>query len=470
MFHFNKKNSNSNQPVSNNTPNNTPPYNQNNQNYSNPNPYNPDTQSTNQTYNNYLDEEAEIKEVEPKVKKSSSFGSFVMGFLIAFLIFILLLALLLGSLYYTGRITNANLKQIINPNSEEAEKELPTEVVRERTRLQIINEDSEVIETVKKTDESVVSVIISRDAENLDDFFGIETGGSSPQRSEVGAGTGFIVSKEGHIITNRHVVGAENNSYTVVFSDGAIVDAEILGRDTLLDIAVLKIEPGEKELKPLPIGDSSAIQVGQTVLAIGNSLGRFGNSVSRGIVSGLDRTVIASDGDGGSSEILNNVIQTDASINPGNSGGPLLDIYGNVIGVNVARAEADNIAFAIPIDDVKIVLESVIETGQIQRPFIGIRYREITPEIAKQNNLKKDYGIIVISENNEPAVAPESSAQKAGIKQGDIILEINENQINIKNPLQKQIQKYRVGDKIKLKVLREDKEFEVTVELGLMPQ
>ena len=141
MFHFNKKNSNSNQPVSNNTPNNTPPYNQNNQNYSNPNPYNPDTQSTNQTYNNYLDEEAEIKEVEPKVKKSSSFGSFVMGFLIAFLIFILLLALLLGSLYYTGRITNANLKQIINPNSEEAEKELPTEVVRERTRLQIINED-----------------------------------------------------------------------------------------------------------------------------------------------------------------------------------------------------------------------------------------------------------------------------------------------------------------------------------------
>lgn len=433
----------------NNYPSNSTAYNQTQSNFSN-------------NTNPYLFEE---KEEKVKVIKSGGVGAGFFGGLISSFLFF---SLILIALIYFFDININDLRQgkLGFNKEEEKEKNSKVEVITETTKREIIDEDSEIIKTVKKTDESVVSIVITQNLETSGSLFDSIISNSKP--TQVGAGTGFVVSKEGHIITNRHVVSAQNASYTVVFSNGQSAEAKVLDRDAFLDIAVLKVDSKNKDLKPLPIGKSSDLQMGQTVLAIGNSLGRFGNSVSRGIISGLGRNVIASDGRGGEAEMLTNVIQTDASINPGNSGGPLLDIQGNVIGVNVARADADNVAFAIPIDDVKIILETVIETGQIQRPFIGIRYRDITPEIAQRNNLKFDYGAVIISQDDQPAITPNSPAEKAGLKERDIILEINKKKITPTSTIPSIISGYRPGDEINLKVLRDKEVLDIKLVLDTM--
>jgi len=336
--------------------------------------------------------------------------------------------------------------------------------------VNVVREESAIIEAVNKAKESVVSVVITKDLpvfeDNFDWFwFGPRRQIGTEQR-QVGAGTGFIVDKNGLIITNRHVVQDEGASYTVVFNDGEKYEAKVLARDSLLDIAFLKID-AKRDLVPLSLGSSTDLKVGQTVIAIGNALGEFSNTVSLGIISGLKRSIVASDGMSGS-ELLSNVIQTDASINMGNSGGPLLDIKGNVIGVNVAVAsQAENIGFAIPIDLVKDLLTRLSQDGSIERPKLGVRYMLVTPSIAKEEGLPYEYGAIIVkgSRRNQLAVVPGSPADKAGLQENDIILEVNGEKVTEKNQLANLIQSFRFGDVVTLKVWKKGEVVEVKVKL-----
>lgn len=321
---------------------------------------------------------------------------------------------------------------------------------------------SAVIDVVDKSIDSVVSIVVRQDVPNR------RQSGSAQQRT-VGAGSGFIITKEGLVLTNRHVVDEEDADYTVVLNDGTEIAATVIGRDPIMDIAVLKIDPGTKELKPLPLGNSAQLKTGQQVIVIGNSLGEFANTVSSGIISALERSIRASNSAGTSAELLDGVFQTDASINPGNSGGPVLDLAGNVVGVSVAIAqEAENIGFAIPIDSVKKVIDSAIQFGEIRRPYLGVRYTTVTPQIKEDNNLKVDYGALVIAgDAGQPGVIAGSPAADAGIQVGDVILEVNGVRLDQEGTsLQKEIQKYNVGDKVELKYQRGDeiKTINVTLE------
>lgn len=337
--------------------------------------------------------------------------------------------------------------------------------------VQVINEDSAIIEVAEESSPSVVSIVITQDVpiyENyrfnpFSDRF-LERRQIGTEEQQVGSGTGFIVSEDGLIITNRHVVDSEDASYTVFFSDGSRKIATVVARDTLLDIAFLDIE-GEG-YQPLPIGSSSELKVGQRVIAIGNALGEFSNTVSTGIISGLSRNIVAGNQDGSRAERLTDVIQTDASINLGNSGGPLLDIQGNVIGVNVAVAgNAENIGFAIPIDFVKEILDSVVSTGEIQRPYLGVRYVLISEEIQERNNLSVDYGALVSRGNTQAdvAVIPGSPADIAGIIENDIILEVDGVRIDDENRLEDLIQSYKIGSTVQLKLLSKGSEKNISV-------
>ena len=339
--------------------------------------------------------------------------------------------------------------------------------------VKVVNESSAIVDVAEKASPSVVSIVITQNVPIyeqyrynpfFDDFQSRKQIGT--QEKEVGAGTGFIVTKDGMIITNRHVVDQEDASYTVFLSDGSKQSATVVARDTLLDIAFLDIEGSN--YTPLTLGTSSNLKVGQSVIAIGNALGEFSNTVSSGIVSGLSRNIVAGDQNGSSTENLRGVIQTDSSINLGNSGGPLLDIEGNVIGVNVAIAsDAENIGFAIPIDVVKDILKSVQDSGKIERPYLGVRYVLNNQNIMKQNKLSVDYGALVIrgATQDQLAVLPGSPADKAGIVENDIILEVNGVKVNSENRLEELIQGYKINSEVTLKVLRKGNEINVKVVL-----
>lgn len=344
-------------------------------------------------------------------------------------------------------------------------------VIQER---QVVSETSAVVDVVDQVGNAVVSIIVTKDLPRLeryyynpfgdDSFFGIpRLREEGVEERQIGAGSGFVVSSDGYIVTNRHVVDDEEASYTVVFNNGERIDAEVLDRDTYLDIAILKIDVNEADY--LNLGDSDQIKIGQRAIAIGNALGEFQNSVSDGIISGLSRSITAGNARGGEVEQLDNIIQTDASINPGNSGGPLLDYSGNVIGVNVAVAQnAENIGFAIPINEVKRVVESVIEFGEIRRPYLGVRYTNVNQMIAEQNNLSVDYGALIISgSENQPGVIPNGPADLAGLEEGDVILEINGERIE--NNLRSLIQEYEIGEVLQLLVIRDNQELEFDVQL-----
>lgn len=344
--------------------------------------------------------------------------------------------------------------------------------------VRVTNEESAIIDVASQSSPSVVSIVITKDVPVYEDYyynpFGDEFDFGIPRRrqngteeQQIGSGTGFVVSQEGMIITNRHVVEDETASYTVIFNDGTKKDATVLARDTILDIAFLKVD--SVNVPPLPLGSSKDLKVGQTVVAIGNALGEFSNTVSAGIISGLSRDIIAGDAQGRSTEQLDDVIQTDASINPGNSGGPLLDVGGNVIGVNVAVAQAENIGFAIPIDVVKDLMNRLNSEGQIERPVLGVRYISIDESVQQENSLTVDYGALVTrgETTSQVAVLPGSPADKAGIIENDIILEVNGVKVDATNPLQKQIQEYRIGDQITLKILRKGSEIEIPVILEI---
>lgn len=317
-----------------------------------------------------------------------------------------------------------------------------------------VNEQSQTIEVVKKVSPSVVSITSEGSALGL---FG------SVQKTK-GAGTGFIVESNGLIATNKHVVSDKNAKYSVFTSDGEEYKAEVKALDPLNDIAFLKIDG--KSLPVAELGDSDGLQVGQSVVAIGNALGQYQNTVTTGVVSGVGRAIEAGDSSGGSAETLENVIQTDAAINPGNSGGPLANIDGQVIGINTAiDQQGQLIGFAIPINMIKKQIESVKVSGKIERPILGIRYIPITKEFAARNNLKTEKGVFVYG-GGDLAVLPDSPAAMAGIKDGDIILKMGNDELDRTHSIVGLLQKYSPGDKVTLTILRDGKEQKVDVTLG----
>ncbi len=333
----------------------------------------------------------------------------------------------------------------------------------------VVTGESELISKIaKEVGPSVVSVNVSSKT-TRNSVFGPRT------QSQESAGTGFIVSKEGVIVTNRHVVPAGATDVSVTLSDGTQLDnVEVIGRtndgDTL-DIAFLKVKDAEgKELIPAKLGDSTKVQVGDKVVAIGNALGQFQNTVTSGIISGYGRSVEAGDDTG--SESLQNLFQTDAAINQGNSGGPLVNASGEVIGINTAIAggTAQNIGFAIPINDVGGLVKSVLKNGKLERPYLGVRYVTLNDEYAYQYNLDVKRGAYVApTGGGQASIIDGSPAQKAGLKEKDIITKVNDQDINEQNSLVSVLGRYSVGDKVKLTVVRDGKTITLDVTLEAAP-
>jgi serine protease Do len=341
----------------------------------------------------------------------------------------------------------------------------------------IVTSQSQLISQIAKTvGPSVVSVNV-----NITD-----TGGGSglgafgfaaPEQARA-AGTGIIIGKNGLIVTNRHVVPAGTTKVSVTLSDGTeLKDVSVVGRtgnsDTL-DVAFLKINNAEgHKLKPATLGNSSAVQVGDNVVAIGNALGQFQNTVTSGIISGYGRSLQAGDSSGSSSESLVDLFQTDAAINEGNSGGPLVNLNGQVIGINTAVAGdgAQNIGFAIPINDVKGLIDQVAKSGKFSRPYLGVRYVQLTADIADEFHLKVRDGAFIAPSNDpgNPSVLPDTPAAKAGLRVNDIITAVNDTKIDQQHSLTALLSQHQPGDKVRLTVLRSGKTLHTTVTLGSAP-
>lgn len=338
--------------------------------------------------------------------------------------------------------------------------------VAEADNLRLDDQEA-TIRAIKSTMPAVVSIVVYDmvDSTSIDIVTGVTN--TASQKQEKGSGTGFLISADGLILTNKHVVNVANEKtgeYRILLNNGKSYYAQLIGKDPLNDLAVLKIF--DKDLPYVQLGDSDKLDVGSTVIAIGNALGKYQNSVTKGIVSGLSRSLVASDAYG-YTESLDNIIQTDAQINPGNSGGPLIGLDGKVIGINVATDNSgSSLGFAIPINDARAVVRSMKEIGRIVRPRIGVRYQMINPEIAAANNLQVNYGAwILYGQDGTPAVPAGSPAEKVGIVNGDIILEINGVKLEGKNTLLSVVQKYKPGNKLGLKIQRGNKMIMKIIEL-----
>jgi serine protease Do len=345
----------------------------------------------------------------------------------------------------------------------------------------ILQEDSAVVDVVKRSSPAVVSIVISKDLNKIpgfginpfefdpfSPFFSVpnRTPSSEPNVQQVGAGSGFFVSADGLILTNKHVVSDEQATYTVLTNDGTSYQATVLTRDPVNDLAIVKVDI--QDAPTLSLADSAQLEIGQRVIAIGNSLGQYQNTVTTGVVSGIGRSIVAGGTEGGV-EALEGVIQTDAAINPGNSGGPLLNSLGQVIGINTAvDREGQLVGFAIPSNDAQKALDSFRKTGRITRPFLGIRYVMITPALAEQEHLPKDYGALIIRGQSaaDVPVVPGSAADKAGLKENDIILEVNGQKVEQSATLSKFLKQFQPGDVVRLKVHSQGQERDVNVTLG----
>ena len=311
---------------------------------------------------------------------------------------------------------------------------------------------SEIANSVSK---SVVSIITNTST----------TGSFFTGQVSQAAGTGFIISSDGYIATNKHVV-ANATKIGVILDDGSTYeDVELIGTDPINDFAIIKIKD-VKDLTPIKIGDSKTTNIGQQVVAIGNALGTYQNSVTSGIISGKGRSLTASDSSRTTYETLSDMIQTDAAINGGNSGGPLVNAAGEVIGINTAYAsQGNNVGFAIPINSVKGIMAGVLKDGKFERAVLGVRYQTITPLIAKEKKLDVTAGAYVKGSNNASAVIKGSAGDKAGIKDGDIITAVNDTKIGTAGSLGSLIGEYAVGDTVKLEVYRDKKYIELNVKL-----
>ena len=369
-------------------------------------------------------------------------------------------------------------------------------------------EESDSIEAIKNVAPATLSIVATKDLQvfkqqPLDPFmndpffrgFGLQLPQQQQQqdqtpqykRQKVAGGTGFIIGNEGLALTNKHVVADTGADYTAVTKDGKEFDVEIISKDPVNDLAVIQLhEPkegskdrktGEKkdfgakptDLPVVKLGDSGSIQVGQKVLAIGNARGEYENSVTAGIISAVGRQIQASDQQGGASETLSGLIQTDAAINFGNSGGPLINLAGEVIGVNTAiDSSATGVGFAIPINQVKPAITSVEKTGRIVRPMLGISHIILDKAKAEELQLKGlEYGALIVGDRSkkEFGVVPGSPAEKAGLRIDDVILEVDGQKITQDNTLLDTVQKHAPGDKLKLKVWRAGTTLDVTTEL-----
>lgn len=340
---------------------------------------------------------------------------------------------------------------------------------------------SPIVEIAKKVCPAVITVIVSKDLPKVEDFYSFPYGGKEylmpmPEKdgkmsvktesTQIGGGSGFIISRDGYVLTSNHVVSDVTADYTVIINPKEKYPATVLSRNPINDIAVLKIEG--KNFPYVELADSDKIQLGEDVLAIGNALGEFSDTLSAGIVSGLSRYITAFGGLDHQMQNLRGLVQTDAAINPGNSGGPLVNMDGKVIGINTAMIMgAQNIGFAIPINYAKKDLNEVKKFGKIVIPFLGVKYVLLSKEMAQANKLPVEDGAMVVREAlGESPVIPDSAADKAGIKEFDIMLECNGEKITAKNPLAEILQKCPVDQETDFKILRDGQEIILKVTLS----
>jgi len=342
---------------------------------------------------------------------------------------------------------------------------------QEKVNQRVVTEESVVIDVVDKVSPSVVTVGLKKTQKvsvgtpfgDLFDPFGFFEPSQTPQvqekKIEQNIGTGFVISADGMVVTNKHVVADTNAEYKVITKDNKEYKVEKIYRDSdpVVDLAILKINASG--LKPIDLGNSDNLKVGQFVIAIGTALGEFRNTVTTGVISGLGRGITAGDQFGGSSEKLDNVIQTDAAINPGNSGGPLLNSSGQVIGVNVATAGgAENISFAVPINVVKEALDNFNKTGKFERAFLGVKYKMISKDLAILNEVPE--GAYVVE------IVAGSPAAKAGIQQRDIITKMDGQSVgSMEGGLAKLIQQKKIGEIVEIEYWRGGKMNKVQVKL-----
>ncbi len=288
---------------------------------------------------------------------------------------------------------------------------------------------------------------------------------SAPGASYSGAGTGIIVSSNGYILTNRHVVASGSAFAVVVNGEDMYEDVKLVGVDPLNDVAFLKVNGGN-DFRAAEFGDSKSLVLGQEVIAIGNSLGIYPNTVTAGIISGMGRSITASDSTGYGTERLTDMIQTDAAINQGNSGGPLVNAGGQVIGINTAvSTSGQGIGFAIPIGAVKGMLRHVLETGQVERAFLGVHYLELDASVAARYDLEVTRGAYVYSDNADPSVIAGSPAADAGIRDGDIITKVGRVDIGKAGSLGTLLGEYTIGDRVDLTIVRDGETLTKTVTL-----
>lgn len=367
-----------------------------------------------------------------------------------FVVLFLILSFIMGLAGGTGAtlilISNSRLQDVLGIKGG------TFNIATTKTEKLRLEESSTIIDATKKVSPAVVSVTSST---NVQDFFGRV----AEQQS---GGTGFIVTNDGLILTNKHVAQSGDN-LSALTADGKSYAAKVAALDPTNDLAILKIDA--TGLPVVDLGDSDDLQIGQWVIAIGNALGELQNTVTVGVISARERQLVA--GSGSSQEQLNNLLQTDAAINSGNSGGPLVNLSGQVVGINTAMAaNAQSIGFAIPINQAKSALDSYKKTGKIIKAQLGVRYVILNREIVKSLNLSVDYGALVSGGGNLPAVVSGSPADKAGFRANDIILEINGEKIDENHTLGAAIQEYQPGDEVEIKYLRDGKENRLKVKLG----
>ena len=313
-------------------------------------------------------------------------------------------------------------------------------------------EETSVANIVSKVTPAVVSIICETRSSGYSYFLG---GGATQS-----AGTGMIVSSDGYIITNKHVVDGVTKVQVVTDAGDTYDDVKILGEDPLNDVAYLKIE-GAKDLPTITLGDSKTIAVGQPVLAIGNALGAYQNTVTQGIVSGVGRSVTASDSNGSNQETLTDMLQTDAAINPGNSGGPLVNAAGDVIGINTAvSTSANGLGFAIPISATKGMLNRIMESGKAERAYLGLTYVTVTAEVAKEAKLSVNHGAYIYNKSSRSgeAIVKDGPADKAGLKTGDVITKVGNVEVGRAGSISTLVGEYKVGDEVELTYVRDGEE------------
>lgn len=409
-----------------------------------------------------MEEERQVP-VQPPVKRPTStvkrksntvkFGQAKLGLLsVVVLVFVAMSSGFVGGWLGANSQSNGN----ITTNVEEGR--------------QVVAEQSNLISTLaKEVGPSVVSIDVTSQRTTNNGFFGPTT---SRQQS---AGTGFIISESGYVATNRHVIPDGTEQVDLTLQDGTVLDdVRVIGKTRdgdPLDVAFLKINDTKGvKLTVAKLGDSSKMQVGDSVIAIGNALGQFQNSVTSGIISGYGRSVQASDGSGQNAESLQNLFQTDAAINQGNSGGPLVNMNGEVIGINtaVAGGDAQNIGFSIPINDARGLIDGVLASGKFQRPYLGVQYVQLTPAIAEELGLSIDEGAY-INDSNGNGIVGGSPAASAGLQGKDVITKINDQAVDANNTLASVIGRFKVGERVTITYVRDGQTKTTQVTIGEAP-